>query len=242
MPSSRGHEGVLEPGSEALAGGSEVVGLQRVEDLLDHPFGDRLSLPDQFPHAEIVVAGTAAVAISEGGLSGEQQNDEVVRPQASEPVDRGPPIGFGLGAAHDLRVPQQGVLGIGIVRRGAGGPTVVHERLFVATQPLQDFAADQPQVGPVASEFQGAVDRGERRVLLVLPEQRDGQVGVTERLVGHEVDEFPVGALGLDLALVLELRVADAVEPHLLLGRLRGRRGRDQRGEDKQGGELAVHG
>ena len=86
------------------------------------------------------------------------------------------------------------------------------------------------------------VDRGESRLLLVLPEQRDGQVGVTERFVGRKLDQFPVGALGLGLALVLELRVADTVQPHLLLGRLRGRRGWRERGEEKQGGECARHG
>ena len=129
----------------------QVIRFQCVEDFLDHLFGGRLGLPDQLPHAEVVVARAAAVAVPEGGLSGEQQDDQVVGPQAPQPVDRGPPIGFGLWSAHDVRVPEQGVLGLRVVGRGSGGSTVVHQRLVVAACPLEDLGADQQQVGPVAA-------------------------------------------------------------------------------------------
>ena len=242
-PSARGQEDVPEPGSGASAGGFEVVRFQGVEDLPDQPFRSRVGLPDQFPYTEVVVAGSPAVAVLEGGGSAQQQDDQVVGPQAPEPFDRGSEVGFGLGAVHDLGVLEEGVLHLGIVGLGPGSAAVVGQRLFVAAGArAENVGADHQQIAPVAAQFQGAVDGGERLVLPVLPQQRDGQVGVTQRLVGYEVDQFPVGALGLDLALVLELGVADAVQPHLLLGRLRGRRGRSERGEEKKGGEGSRHG
>ena len=209
---------------------------------LDDPLGDRLGLPDQLPHAEVVVARAATVAVRQGGLAAQQQDDEVVGPQAPEPVDRGAPVGFGLRSAHDLGVPEERVLRFRVVGRAAGGPAVVRQRLVVAARPLQDVGPDQQQVGAGAARFQRAFDGGKRLVLAVLPQQRDGQVGVAERLVRRQVDELPVRALGLDFPLVLELRVADAVQPHLLLGRLGRRRGWGERGDEEKGGKRSRHG
>ena len=243
MPAGGFEQDVLDPGSIA-AGALQVVGLQRVEDLPEHPLGDRLRLPDELPHSQVVVACSPSVAVLECSGAAQEQDNQIVGPQAAQPVHRVPPIGFGLGAAHDLGVAEERVLRLGIVGRGPGGAAVVRERILVAfARPLQDVRADEQQVGAVAAQFQGPVDRGQRLLLPLLAEQGNPQVGVAERFLGQEFDQAAIGGLGFRRLLVLELGVAEVSQAHHLFGRLSARgAGGGERGEDESGWEFAQHG
>ena len=171
MPAGGLEQDVPDPGSKA-AGALHVVRLQRVEDLSQHRLCDRLGLPDELPHSQVVVAGPASVAVLECSDAAQQQDDQIVGPQETQPVDRVPSVGLGSGAAHDLGMAEEGVLCLGVVGRGPGGAAIVRERILVAiARPLQDVGADEQQVGPVAAQFQGPVDRGQRLLLPLLSEQ-----------------------------------------------------------------------
>ena len=243
VPAGGFEQDVPDPGSKA-AGALQVVRLQRVEYLPEHPLGDRPGLPDQLPHPQVVVACPAAVAVRKRLGAAQEQDDQVVGPQAPQPVHRVPPIGFGLVTGHDLGVPEERVLRLGIVGRCAGGAAIVRERILVAAvRPSQDFGADEQQVGPVAAQFQGPVDRRQRLLVPVLAQQGYAQVGVAEGFVRQQFDQAAIGAFGLRRLFVLELGVAEVPQAHHLFGRLRARgAGGGERGENENGWEFAEHG
>ena len=198
-----------------------IVGLEVVEQLLEHTFGARLRLPDQLADSQVVVAGPAAVAVFECGFAAYEQDDEVVGPQPAQPVHRVSQIGVGFGAVHDFRIAEERVQRLRVVGRGARGASVVRERLFVSCAgPLQDRGASQEQIRPVAAQVEGPIDRGQRGFVLVLSKQRDGQIRVAERLVGRKLDQFPIGAFGIGRPLVFELRIAEIPQACHLFGRL----------------------
>ena len=208
MPTRRIDQHVTQPGRETSRL-FEVVLLEGIEQVLDHPLGDRLRLPDQLAEPEIVIAGTPAVAVLERFGAGEQQDDQVVGPQLAETLDRRAPIGRGRLPGEDLCLSKQRVLHLGVVRRGVGGPAVVAESLFVAAgRPVQDFGPVQKQVGPIAAQFERSVDGGQRGLVVVLAKQRDGQVRMDQRLVGPQFEHSPVGRFGVDGRLVLKLGIA----------------------------------
>jgi hypothetical protein len=184
--------------------------------------------------APAACGGTGAVPGGDRPGTPFEEDGEVLWPQAGEAL-QGPP-GELPGARRVGRGPRLSegrVLDLDVLGSGGRGAGEALDRRLRLPQPLEDLAAEGQEVGPARRLGEGGFGFGEGRLVVLLAEVGDRQVGVAQGVLRGEPEELGKGLLGFRRAFVLELGDAQVAEHGRPLGD--GRQS-EQAGE-RQGGE-----